>query len=501
MRQLAQGTALVFLLQGASLVGAGRMHAQSAPESAALAEARAHYERALALFDEGRLPASLAEFEAAYEGSHRPAILYNMGSVHALMGHAVEAVDTLRRYLSEGAGSIDPARREAVENEIAIQEARIARVLLSVNVPGAEVAVDDVPVGSTPLSDSLRVSAGEHVISARADGFDPTRFRFSVAGSEQRTIALELNARASDAGVLELTTNVPGASVELDGHSLGLTPIEFPVGVPMGSHTLRITRPGYREHERIVPVAASARVVLEVELTPLETIPQGIATRLDLTLPSTSHTVRIDGQHVLGSSLVVPYGLHDLEIEAADIEPVSRRIVIPQEPSFAFDPGYRWTEAGRQQRLAGADSQRVNGGAIMLGGGSALLIGVGLIIGREVMSSVTGLDERRRQFGMGGPCGLDAIDPDGCQRYLDTSTIPNVERAPATFTARTNELLGIYESLLIAGAAIAGVGAVTMIGGLVFILTAPSEEEIDRGTTLRVSLEVNPGGLTLHGQF
>ena len=493
-------SALIVLVQGTSLVVASELHAQSAPDSTQLSEARAHYERALALFDEGRLPASLAEFEAAYAASHRPAILYNLGSVHALMGHSVEAVDALRRYLSEGAGSIDLARQEAVQSEIAIQEARIARVQLSVNVPGAEITLDDVPIGTAPLADAVRVSAGEHVVSSRADGFDPMRFRFSVAGLEQRTIALELNARASDAGVLELTTNVPGANVELDGRSLGLTPIEFPVGVSVGSHTLRITRPGYREHERIVPVAASANVVLEVELTPLEAIPEGVATRLDLTLPATSHTVRIDGQRVLGDAIVLPYGLHDIAIEAADIEPVTRRLVIPQQPSFAFDPGYRWTESGRQQRLAGADSQRVNGGAIVLGGGSALLIGVGLIIGREVMAGESNLSGRRDAFDSSGACRNFVSMPEPCEQFLLNNT-QGFERDPETFRDRTNELLGIYESLLIAGAVVAGAGAVTVIGGLVFILTAPSEEDIDRGTTLRVSLDVSPNGLLLHGQF
>lgn len=497
MRPLVSASAVLLFLHGSSLVVASGAHAQSAAADAQLAEARTHYERALELFDEGRFPASLAEFEAAYAGSHRPAILYNLGSVHALMGHAVEAVDTLRRYLADGAGSIDAARREAVESEIAIQEARIARVHLTLNVPTAEVSLDDVPIGDAP-TDSLRVSAGEHVISARADGFDPVRFRFSVAGSEQRTIALELSARASDAGVLELTTNVPGASVELDGHSLGLTPIEFPVGVTMGSHTLRITRPGYREQERIVPIAASARVQLEVELVPLESLPEGVATRVALTLPATSHTVRIDGQRVTSSELVLPYGLHDLSIEAADIEPIARRIDVPQQPLFALNPGYEWTTSGRQSRLAGADSQRVNGGAIIGVGSAVLLVGAGLLIGREVAADSNSLNIRRSAFASGGACHPSSST---CQAFLTDNQGLGFEQVPNAFEARTNELLNINESLAIAGGVLMGVGVAVIVVGTVIFATAPSEDDIDRGTTMRVSLNVSPGGLALHGQF
>jgi len=497
MRPLASASAILLILQGSSLLAAEHAHAQSASEDAQLAEARTHYERALSFFDEGRLPAALAEFEAAYASSHRPAILYNMGSVHARMGHAVEAVDTLRRYLAEGASFIDAARREAVENEIAIQQARIARVQLSLNVPGAEIAIDDVPIGQVG-TDALRVSAGEHVISARADGFDPIRFRFSVAGSEQRTIALELSARASDAGLLELTANVPGASVELDGHSLGLTPIEFPVGLSMGSHTLRITRAGYREQERVVLIAASAHVTLEVELVPLESPPPGVATRVELTLPSTSHTVRIDGQRVAGNQLILPYGLHNLSVEAADIEPISRRIDVPQQDVFALDPDYQWTTSGRQSRLAGADSQRVNGSAITGVGGAVLLIGAGLLVGREVSAESSNLDLRRSAFGQFGACIPTSTR---CQEFLVANQTRGVEQVPDAFEARTNELLSINEALAIAGGVLMGAGAATIIGGVVVFATAPSEDDIDRGTTLRVSLDVNPSGLSLHGQF
>jgi hypothetical protein len=176
-------------------------------------EARAHYDRGVALFDEEQFVAALAEFEAAYALTARPALLFNIGQIHARLGHAVEATDVLGRYLAE-MPEIAPERRSLVESEIATQRSRIGLVRVEVRtrgelLSGAAVSLDDVARGTTPLEAPLRVSAGEHVLSVVAAGHEATRERFRVAGGEERTLLLELVRNAPDATVSTSSSTAP----------------------------------------------------------------------------------------------------------------------------------------------------------------------------------------------------------------------------------------------------------------------------------------------------
>lgn len=155
------------------------------------ARARVHYERGVALFDEELYPGALAEFEAAYELTHRVGLLFNIGQLHARLGHAVEATEMLERYLAE-AGEIPADRRALVETEILAQRSRIGRLTVTASVPGAHVSIDDVDRGVTPLPAPIPVGVGEHVLVVSAEGHETSRNRFRIAGGQERTFDLQL---------------------------------------------------------------------------------------------------------------------------------------------------------------------------------------------------------------------------------------------------------------------------------------------------------------------
>lgn len=180
--------------------------------------ARGHYERGVGLFDEGQYAGALAEFEAAYALTARPSLLFNIGQIHARLGHAVEAADTLERYLTE-ARDVPAERRALVESEIATQRGRIGLVrveayALGAPVEGATVSVDDVTRGTLPLAEPLRVSAGEHVVGVSAEGHETARERFRIAGGEDRTLRVELVRVATPIGPVTppIVTTTPAAS-------------------------------------------------------------------------------------------------------------------------------------------------------------------------------------------------------------------------------------------------------------------------------------------------
>ena len=79
-----------------------------------------------------------------------------------------------------------------------LQEAKshVAEVAIGVKVAGAEVLVDDLSVGGTPLEDSLFLEPGSHVIEARRAGFETVKLRVEVGAGSSTTVTLELVAAA-----------------------------------------------------------------------------------------------------------------------------------------------------------------------------------------------------------------------------------------------------------------------------------------------------------------
>jgi tetratricopeptide (TPR) repeat protein len=144
------------------------------------AEAKKHYDRAMGLNEDGQVAAAIIELKRCYEIAPHHTVLYNLGQAYISLGKPVEAVDALQRYLEEGDKAIHPARRAAVEREIARQKTRIALLVIRALPAGAMVSVDGDDVGKTPLANPVRVGVGRHVVSATAAGYEPGEASFFI---------------------------------------------------------------------------------------------------------------------------------------------------------------------------------------------------------------------------------------------------------------------------------------------------------------------------------
>jgi hypothetical protein len=85
-------------------------------------------------------------------------------------------------------------RRDEVQREISKLRSRVATLTITTDRPGAEVAVDDVTVGTTPLADPVVVSAGRRRITATLPGQPPVSRVLDVAGSDSVSVALTFGA-------------------------------------------------------------------------------------------------------------------------------------------------------------------------------------------------------------------------------------------------------------------------------------------------------------------
>jgi tetratricopeptide (TPR) repeat protein len=72
----------------------------SRPAQAADAQAsREHFKKGSAAYDLGRFDEAIKEFEAAYQARSDPALLFNIGQAHRLLGHVDAALRSYRAYL------------------------------------------------------------------------------------------------------------------------------------------------------------------------------------------------------------------------------------------------------------------------------------------------------------------------------------------------------------------------------------------------------------------
>jgi hypothetical protein len=154
--------------------------------------ARQHYDRGVKLYEEEDYRAALIEFKRAYEIAPNTAVLFNIGqSYYQLLDYA-NALTTFEKYQSEAGADIPAARKAQVTSEVEELRGRVARVTVTVNVPDAEIFVDDTSVGKSPLSTPLLVSAGRRKITAQKAGKQAGTKIVEAAGGDQLSVQLDL---------------------------------------------------------------------------------------------------------------------------------------------------------------------------------------------------------------------------------------------------------------------------------------------------------------------
>lgn len=185
------------VLFGASGVDVAR--AQRGPRGGATADnvgnveaGRNHFDRGVDYYRDGNINAALIEFKRAYAASPNYRVLYNLGQVANALNDYVEAQRYFQQYLDDGGSEIDPDRRAEVRAVVAKLAGRIARIRVECNVAGAQIFVDDVAVGTAPLREPLRVSAGTRKLSALSSGRPRVTRVVEAVGGEASTVSLEL---------------------------------------------------------------------------------------------------------------------------------------------------------------------------------------------------------------------------------------------------------------------------------------------------------------------
>ncbi len=203
-------------------------------------EARAHYARGLELAGQNGYEGALREFNAAYAISPQFAVLFNIGQAHIALGHTVEAIEALTRYLRDGGDRIAPTRRVQVERQIA----------------------------------GLRSTLPHPEVTSEAEAARATAAAAGAAAGEAIEAASE-GSRAASArpGTLTVRCPEPGLKLLLDGKRIDLAASSRGVALPGGMHHLVLSAPGRRSTEESLEVQEGGAALVICETLPAVSAP------------------------------------------------------------------------------------------------------------------------------------------------------------------------------------------------------------------------------------
>jgi outer membrane receptor for ferrienterochelin and colicins len=155
---------------------------------------------------------------------------------------------------------------QLVETQLAPQQI-VGR--LQVAVPtGAGVTVHDakravIAKGRVPFEASL--PPGSYQVAVRAPGFVPWNGLTNVEADGQTALSPTLERLPESTGDMTVTSNLAGASIEIDGRPLGFTPAVLP-NLSAAPHRVMVRSPGLVDWSGLVDVRADERAWVTVTL-------------------------------------------------------------------------------------------------------------------------------------------------------------------------------------------------------------------------------------------
>lgn len=185
---------------------------------------------------------------------------------------------------------------------------------------GAEVLVDGVPVGVTPLTTEVLETGTQLSIAMR--GYKTWESEVSVkAGTTESHPLIELIVAD---GTVDVTSSPSGAHVNVGGEFRGTTPVSIDLS-PLNEHRLELFLEGYRKAVRTVQTEPEGHSSLKVDLTP-------IIGRIQLTLSPEDAEVLVNGRTIGSGSQVLSLTAREHELVVRKQGYETRRQTITPRP-------------------------------------------------------------------------------------------------------------------------------------------------------------------------
>jgi hypothetical protein len=283
-------------------------------------EARAHFEKAISLFEEESWDPALVEFLRSREIYPTRAATKDAALCLRKLQRYDEALDLFQALLREFP-ALPSEDRALAEHTIKELTALVGNVDIRGAESGATVVIDGRERGSVPLA-PVRVNAGTHLVRLSREGFLPFERQVQVAGAQTVVLQVKL-APLTRGGRLKIGEQAgKSADVIVDNVLVGKTPWEGTL--PAGNHMVVLRA---ADGLGTQPVAAPVRLN---EVTALTLTLEDLAAKLRIEPTPAGASVALDGIAV-GRGVwegPVRVGRHRVEVASEGFLPASRELAV-----------------------------------------------------------------------------------------------------------------------------------------------------------------------------
>ena len=198
--------------------------AQPAPviNADTLSRQRALFDQANKAYDQQRLAEAEGFYLEAWKLKKSFDVAGNLGNLEADLKKWRLAAELLSYAIREFPAGGKPAMRENLLKRMAEAQQHVGAFRIQVNRPGAEVFVDGVSVGTSPLVEEIWVEPGNHLVEARLPDFAPTQMNASCTPGPIVDVPVVIRGKGANRNVVIAGAVITGVAAIAGGVFTGL---------------------------------------------------------------------------------------------------------------------------------------------------------------------------------------------------------------------------------------------------------------------------------------
>ena len=212
--------------------------------------------------------------------------------------------------------TVSSDKTSSVSKTLTVQSGSIS---VSSNPSGVNIYLDGTYKGTTPTT-LHNVPIGSHTVKLTKSGYNDVSSTVTVSSGQTSSVSKTL---ATQTGSISVSSNPSGANVYLDGTSKGTTPTTLH-NVPIGSHTVKLTKSGYNDVSSTVTVSSGQT----------SSVSKTLATQTgSISVSSNPSGAKIyyDGKYMGTSPKTlssVPIGTHTIKLTKTGYSDISKTVTV-----------------------------------------------------------------------------------------------------------------------------------------------------------------------------